>query len=238
MEFSAKDLVISAYPERPAGGMQTGHVSRGIRIVHVPTGISVVCEKHHQPHKNREDALKMLQKALEEQIDLDREISNAHLGAAGWEMTQFNHSNPFDSVFIYLCDIDRNSYQLFSVPRSDFAEFQDLDAPITYLAHLIAESLEFAYRSPEHKMSDNTFIFKVMAYVKGTKCYRLWLAQGVEQLHFVINLYHTQKGVEHAMLRPFVANANETVISANSLKEYAQEVLKLDREHMPQWFDV
>jgi hypothetical protein len=55
-------------------------------------------------------------------------------------------------------------------------------------------------------------------------------------LHFGINLYHTNKGVNKAMLRPFVAQSDELVIHASSMHAYAQEVMKIDQERMPQWF--
>lgn len=237
VEFSASDLKISGYPKAPKGGMQTGKIQLGVEIVHIPTGITVVCEKHRSQLENREEALKMLKDALDgdDHVDVDFEISKAHISAAGWKLDNFNHSNPFGSYFIYINDIDRNKNQMFTVSKSYFAEFSvPLDVTAAMLAYLVAESVEACSESNDHV--DPTFLFKLIAYIKSTKCYGVWVKQGHQKLHFCINLYHTNKGVNKTMLRPFVAQSDELVIHASSMHAYAQEVMKIDQERMPQWF--
>lgn len=238
MEIKASDLKISGFPKAPKGGMQTGKIPFGVEIVHIPTGITVVCEKHRNHLENREEALKMLKDALDgaNNVDVDLEISKAHLSAAGWKLENFNHSNPFESYFIYLNDIDRNNCQMFTVSKSDFAEFSmPLDVTPGMLAYLVAESVE-AYGESNAQL-DPTFLFKVMAYIKSTKCYGVWLKQGSQKLHFCINLYHSRKGVDKAMLRPYIANSEALVISADDIQSYAQEVFKLDQASQPNWFE-
>lgn len=64
--FEAKDLQITTYPEPPTTGMLTGTLSPGVKIVHIPTGIVVVCDSARHQYLNRELALKQLVAKLAE----------------------------------------------------------------------------------------------------------------------------------------------------------------------------
>jgi len=62
--FSANDIEIAGYPEPKTGGMQTGNIPSGIKVIHKATGIVVICNKHRQQLKNREEALRDLDSKL------------------------------------------------------------------------------------------------------------------------------------------------------------------------------
>ena len=65
MRFADDEIRLSTYPER-GGGMQCG-VPVGVRVTHVPTGISAVCDDYRQQFRNVRGAVKRLVLALEQQ---------------------------------------------------------------------------------------------------------------------------------------------------------------------------
>lgn len=64
--FSANDIEIAGYPEPKTGGMLTGSIPSGIKVLHKATGIVVICNKHRHQHKNREEALREMDAKLVE----------------------------------------------------------------------------------------------------------------------------------------------------------------------------
>ena len=58
------DYIAEVWPPAPTHGMITGNISRGIRVTHVPTGIQVTCDKHRQPHRNKDECIAMIKAAI------------------------------------------------------------------------------------------------------------------------------------------------------------------------------
>lgn len=48
------------------GGQHGNKTESGVRITHIPTGITAVCRSHRSQYLNRKDALKTLQERLDE----------------------------------------------------------------------------------------------------------------------------------------------------------------------------
>ena len=61
-----QDIRVELYPPQPTSGMVVG-MSKGVRLVHTPTGTVVECDTERSHHRNREVALKKLEAALAEQ---------------------------------------------------------------------------------------------------------------------------------------------------------------------------
>lgn len=59
--LKAKDLHITMYPEAKTSGMLTGAMNPGVKILHIPTGVSVVCDSERSQFLNRGIALKQLE---------------------------------------------------------------------------------------------------------------------------------------------------------------------------------
>lgn len=66
MKIPDEDLSITAYPERDysKGGQHVGVTSTGVKIVHIPTGITAIVETERSQHRNRQIALEMIEYGL------------------------------------------------------------------------------------------------------------------------------------------------------------------------------
>ena len=65
-KISEKDLKIDVFHSQGAGGQNVNKVETAIRVTHLPTGLSVVCQDERSQLKNKKRALENIQKRLKE----------------------------------------------------------------------------------------------------------------------------------------------------------------------------
>jgi len=126
VEINPSDLRIDTYRASGAGGQHVNKTSSAVRITHLPTGIVVQCQNERSQHKNKANAMKVLNARLyqlkkEEEQQKIQDIENKKKEIAWGNQIRSYVFHPYNKVKDHRTDIETSNTQ--DVMDGDIDEF-------------------------------------------------------------------------------------------------------------------
>jgi peptide chain release factor 1 len=128
IKIEEKDLRIDVYRSSGPGGQSVNTTDSAVRIVHIPTGVTVCQQDEKSQHKNREKAMKILRSRLyeaeRERIDKERSDSRRSQIGSGDRSERIRTYN-FPQSRVSDHRINLTLYKIDAVTNGDLDEFID-----------------------------------------------------------------------------------------------------------------
>ena len=85
IEINPSDIKMEVFRSSGAGGQHINKTSSAVRLIHIPTGITVECQTERSQFQNRDNAMKMLRTKLYEmeKAKQDSKVANARKSQVG-----------------------------------------------------------------------------------------------------------------------------------------------------------
>lgn len=170
-------------------------------------------------------------------FNYDKEVAIQHLRAAGWDLNNFNHSNPFSSNAIYVSDFRFNAINLLTIDVNDFnSVLPPKDVPVGALATCISELLIKYYANESGLDIANQLAPILIAYIKKTEAFAVWqkTTKSCERLHVLLNIYPVQAG--ECLVRPCIVKSDVSYLQVDDVKKNSQYLRERDKQNNPSWF--
>lgn len=159
-------------------------------------------------------------------MDIDREISKAHLNSGGWRLESHNNGNPIEAhACFYAIDMERSKIVLATTSKAAFDS-----VPVNEEANAFAGMIRDAVDSADGSIPTDA-CGPLIAYTKATQVYKVWQQRYSpdERKHIIVMLYASGA-------RPVMTAWPSTVVDHDSVLRIAGQVAQQDRAAHPEWF--
>lgn len=103
------------------------------------------------------------------EFSFEKEVCTAHLKAAGWEIGNFEHCDPFDNHMLYVCDYRNGKTNIFSIKKEDFSCSNIHETHrIELLVKSVSDQLLRVYAAPNDQQENSKLLHVLAGYVKST----------------------------------------------------------------------
>lgn len=160
-------------------------------------------------------------------MDIDKEISQAHLNSTGWSLDSHHSSNPIEAhALFYVVDMVSGQIVLATASREAFESI-----PVNDEAGEFADMIRAAVHEGDGDLPPE-ICGPLVGYTKATQVYRVWRTQHEPdaRMHIIILLYPS-------CARPVMTPWPKTVIDHDALVEIAAQVVSQDKAKHPEWFE-
>lgn len=169
----------------------------------------------------------MNQLKAKQDINVDLEISKAHLTGSGWHLDNHYTNNPFETHCFYVMDLrgPEATPILITVPIETFDQVKVDHIPEAYaslVTHIASQDL-------------NEELIKKLAgglchYLKSTQTYKIWKHQPkqTDRISAIFNIYDSKRKKENGVLRPVIFQPKGSLISPEDVLKISHTVALQD----------
>ncbi|GGB52868.1 hypothetical protein GCM10011607_11700 [Shewanella inventionis] len=172
-------------------------------------------------------------------MNIDYEITKAHMLSSGWKLVDYADSNVFDSVFFYIVDFSLGLVKLITMKNTDVKKgldkikFLPLNSLVGGVSQMVLKWSSTGLENDELGQLGYTLV----NYFSQTKTFRIYNQQfpqdnSHDNLHVVFNLYRQNRS-EHISMRPFIIGQDCLVRSAKEIVHHARMVRHIDSQQRP-----
>jgi len=162
-------------------------------------------------------------------MNIDFEISRAHMTASNWEIETYQSLNPYNTIVFYLVDFSLGLVKLITMNNQCFTITKPLD--LRTLVGSISMGVLNWSKSDLSLPELNSLCFCLNSYLQQTKTFEVYKHKtGIsnpENLHVIFNLYRKNKSSDLTM-RPVIVGDDCKIRSAKEIIKIAREVRHID----------
>lgn len=159
-------------------------------------------------------------------MNIDKEISKAHLSATGWRLNDHFSGNPIEThACFYIIDTMSDKIAMATASKEAFDSI-----PVNNTAESFASNIRESFRKNSDSLSPD-ICDPLVGYIKATQVYQLWLKQHPgERMHVVLLMYHS-------VMRPAIIPWHSTVVDPDSLQLIVARIMAADKQRHPELFN-